>query len=114
MKAASREGEHTLYCPLDELLGTAKLIYGSCRGGGQDALGSIKEPSTGVKTPSIWIGFWVTQANVLVKASPLETINKFQILMMYMLKHLLRSVLMSIAYSETCNIKWMDGYMDSG
>ena len=54
MKAASREGEHTLYCPLDELLGTAKLIYGSCRGGGQDALGSIKEPSTGVKTPSIW------------------------------------------------------------
>ena len=53
MKAASREGEHTLYCPLDELLGTAKLIYGSCRGGGQDALGSIKEPSTGVKTPSI-------------------------------------------------------------
>ena len=113
MKAASREGEHTLYCSLDELLGTAKLIYGSCRGGGQDALGSIKEPSTGVKTPSIWIGFWVTQANVLVKASLLETINKFQILMMYMLKHLLRGVLMSIAYSETCKIKWMDGYMDS-
>lgn len=114
MKAALHEGEHTLYCPLDELLGTAKLIYGSCCRGGQDALGSIKEPSTGMKTPSIWVGFWVPSANVLDNTSRLETINKFQILMMYMLKHLVRSVLLSIAYSETHKIKWMDGYTDSG
>lgn len=48
------------------------------------------------------------------KASLPETLSKFQTLMMHMLKHLMRSVLMSVAYSEMCKIKWMDGYMDSG
>ena len=51
---------------------------------------------------------------MLVKASLPETISKFQTLMMYMLKHLVRSVLMSVFYSEMRKIKWMDGYMDSG
>ena len=64
--------------------------------------------------PCILVGLWVTWANVLVKTYLLETINKYQTPTMYMPKHLGRSVLMSRAYSEMYEIKWMDGYGDSG